>query len=413
MRRQKGMEIAKTGKVKYDSGKWRVPSQSLNKTYDVILKLEKSVCNCPDYLERDAKCKHIFAVEYAVERSTNSDGSVSITRTKRITYAQDWKNYTKAQTEEGRLFSVLLKDLVENVQEPIQTFGRPRVLLKEALFCAIDKVYSMKSSRRARSRYKDAEDKAQITKAPSYNVINITLNNPEITPILNQLLHITAMPLKSVEGSFAVDSTGFRTTKFNEYCKDKHGTKNSHKWIKCHAIVGTTTNVITAVRITDENSADSPQFIPLVSETVDAGFIMNEVSADKAYSSVANYNAVQQVGGQAYIPFKSNATGMSDASKGNKARLWRRMFWYYQLKHDEFLEHYHKRSNVESTFMALKAKFDDCLKNKTFTSQTNELLCKLIAYNITVLISAMFELDIKPELHLLALSDTQTTQNPA
>jgi transposase len=275
--------------------------------------------------------------------------------------------------------------------------------LKEALFCAIDKVYSMQSSRRARSRYTDAQDKAQITKAPSYNVINITLNDPEITPILTQLLHITAMPLKSVEGSFAVDSTGFRTTKFNEYCKDKHGTKNSHKWIKCHAIVGTTTNVITAVRITEENGADSPQFIPLVSETADTGFIMNEVTADKAYSSVANYNAVQQVGGQAYIPFKSNATGQgssSSSSTGSKARLWRKMWWYYQLKHDEFLEHYHKRSNVESTFMALKAKFDDCLKNKTFTSQTNELLCKLIAYNITVLISAMFELDIKPELQL-------------
>jgi len=402
LRKQKGLEIAKTGKVRYNNGKWKVPSQSLNKTYDVILKLEKSVCNCPDYLERDAKCKHIFAVEYAVEKTIDSNGSIRITRIKRITYAQDWKNYTKAQTEEGRLFGVLLKDLVENVQEPIQTFGRPRVPLKEALFCAIDKVYSMQSSRRARSRYKDAEGKAQITKAPSYNVINITLNNPAITPILNQLLHITAMPLKSVEGSFAVDSTGFRTTKFNEYCKDKHGTKETHKWVKCHAIVGTTTNIITGVRITDENVNDSPQFIPLVSETADAGFIMNEVSADKAYSSVANYNAVQQVKGQAYIPFKSNATGQgssSSSSTGNKARLWRRMYWYYQLKHDEFLEHYHNRSNVESTFMAVKFKFGDCLKNKTSVSQTNELLCKLIAYNITVLISAMFELKIVPELH--------------
>ena len=78
--------------------------------------------------------------------------------------------------------------------------------------------------------------------------------------------------------------------------------------------------------------------------------------------------------------------------------MWRDMFLYFQLHQEEFLEHYHNRSNIETTFMAIKFKFGDCLKNKTFTSQTNEILCKLIAYNITVLISAMFELKIEPNL---------------
>jgi len=408
MRKQKGLEIAKTGKVKYDNGKWKVPSQSINRNYDVILKLEKPECNCPDWQERGLRCKHIFAVEYVVDRTISTDGSITLKQIKRITYSQDWKNYTKAQTEEGRFFKVLLKDLVENVDEPIQTLGRPRVPLKEALFCAIDKVYSMQSSRRARSRYKDAEEKAQITKAPSYNVINITLEREDITPILRELLHITALPLKTVEGKFAPDSTGFRTTKFNEYCKDKHSTKAKHRWVKCHAITGTTTNIITDAIITDENANDSPQLRPLVNTTAELGFIMNEVSADKGYSSIDNYNAVQEVGGQAYIPFKSNATAIGG---GNRARLWRRMYWYYQLKQEDFFNHYHNRSNVESTFMAVKMKLGDCLKSKTFTAQVNEVYCKLIAYNITVLISAMYELDIKPELHLLALSDGQTSQN--
>jgi transposase len=76
------------------------------------------------------------------------------------------------------------------------------------------------------------------------------------------------------------------------------------------------------------------------------------------------------------------------------------MFYYFKLNQDDFLQHYHNRSNIESTFFAIKAKFGDCLKNKTFTSQTNEVFCKLIAYNITVLISAMFELKIEPKLIL-------------
>jgi hypothetical protein len=70
------------------------------------------------------------------------------------------------------------------------------------------------------------------------------------------------------------------------------------------------------------------------------------------------------------------------------------MFYYFKLNQEDFLMHYHSRSNIGTTFFAVKTKFGDCLKNKTFTSQTNEVLCKLIAYNITVLISAIYELGI-------------------
>ena len=76
------------------------------------------------------------------------------------------------------------------------------------------------------------------------------------------------------------------------------------------------------------------------------------------------------------------------------------MFHYFQLNNDEFMEHYHNRSNVETTFHAIKAKLGDCLKSKNYVSQANETLCKLIAYNITVLINAMYELKIEPKLIL-------------
>lgn len=121
---------------------------------------------------------------------------------------------------------------------------------------------------------------------------------------------------------------------------------------------------------------------------------MKEVSADKAYSSRDNLNVVGQIGGVAYIPFKSNAAG----NPRGKGRLWRNMFYYFQMHQEDFMTHYHKRSNVETTNMAIKTKLGDCLKNKNFVSQTNELLCKLIAYNITVLIGAIYELKIEPNL---------------
>jgi transposase len=393
-RKQRGIEIALTNKVVSKDGVWVVPSASNPKqTYKVQFTLYGATCTCQDYAKRGIRCKHIFACEVIVEKSYDKEGKLIKTEVKKITYPQNWSAYTKAQTEELRLFNVLLKDLVQNVEEPAYTFGRPKTSLREVVFCSVEKVYSQLSSRRARSLYKDAQEKEQIGKAPSYNMINITLNSAEITPILHKLLEITALPLRSVESQFAIDSTGFRTTRFGEYCKNKYEASKTHHWVKAHMSVGTKTNVITAVEITDENGNDCPRFIPLMQRNYDNGFDVQEVSADKAYSSRANLELVGQHNGVAYIPFKKNAVGNPHGS-----RLWRNMFYYFQMNQEAFLEHYHKRSNIESTNMAIKTKLGDCLKNKNFISQTNELLCKLIAYNITVLISAIYELKIEPKL---------------
>ncbi|MDE1865697.1 MAG: transposase [Candidatus Micrarchaeota archaeon] len=399
IRRQKGMEIAQRKKITNHDGIWLVPSQSNPKqAYKVQLSLNGSTCTCQDYVSRGIRCKHIFAVDITITKQIDEQGNTIITTTKRVQYPQKWHEYTQAQNEEGRLFRMLLKDLVENIPEKPYSFGRPSIPIKTAVFCAIDKVYSMQSSRRAYSRYKDAQEKEQIERVPNYNHINKTLNKPEMTAILTDLLHITAMPLKSIETKFAPDSTGFRTTKFNEYCKQKHHTKALHRWVKCHAITGTTTNIIVDAILTDETTNDCPQFIPLVQNLADMRFNIEEICADKAYSSTANHTLIKEIGATGYIPFRSNVSGKTDATLGTKGKAWRRAFHYFQLNYEDFLTHYHNRSNVESTFMALKTKFNDLLKSKTPLAQRNELFCKLIAYNITVLISAMFELGIKPSL---------------
>jgi len=35
------------------------------------------------------------------------------------------------------------------------------------------------------------------------------------------------------------------------------------------------------------------------------------------------------------------------------------VFFYYNFKRDEFFAHYHKRSNVETTFSMIKSKFGE------------------------------------------------------
>ena len=72
------------------------------------------------------------------------------------------------------------------------------------------------------------------------------------------------------------------------------------------------------------------------------------------------------------------------------------MYHYFQYRRDEFLSHYHKRSNVETTFHMIKAKFGDSLRSKSETAMVNEALCKILCHNLVVLIHEMFELGIDP-----------------
>ncbi|MBU1196976.1 transposase [Candidatus Micrarchaeota archaeon] len=390
MRQIRGLEIARQKQVKPTENGWFVKSQSGAGSYRVD---ELFNCNCPDSQKRQATCKHAFAVRYFLQVEKETATGVQVEKV-RITYKQAWKAYDAAQTQEIKLFDELLKDLVQGIDEPAQAFGRPRLSLRETAFCSIQKVYSQLSCRRAVSLFGNAVERQQITHKPHFSATSRLLNRPEITPILHELIRVTAAPLIGVETDFAVDSSGFRTTCFGAYAEQKYALNRDHKFIKAHAIVGVKTNIITGVEVLEGNSADCPQLPVLVEKTANGGFTVKELSADKAYNSADNYNAVAAIGGQAYIPFKENATGQSH---GLKYRLWRKAFHYFQLNSQEFYEHYHKRSNIETTFGAVKKKFGDTLKSKNPKAQENELLCKLIAYNITVLIHEMHELGIKPD----------------
>jgi transposase len=72
------------------------------------------------------------------------------------------------------------------------------------------------------------------------------------------------------------------------------------------------------------------------------------------------------------------------------------MFHLFMHQRDTFLAHYHKRSNVESTFSMVKRKFGDSLRSKTDIAMVNETLAKAICHNLVVVIHEMYELGIEP-----------------
>ncbi len=117
------------------------------------------------------------------------------------------------------------------------------------------------------------------------------------------------------------------------------------------------------------------------------------MSADKGYLSYKNARLVVEAGAVPFIAFKHNS-GPGDDRKGSEA--WRDMWHYFSLRRDDFVAHYHKRSNVETTFSMMKRKFGDTLRSRTDVAMVNEALAKILCHNLVVLIHEIHELGIDP-----------------
>jgi len=261
--------------------------------------------------------------------------------------------------------------------------------LSDAVFSATFKVYSTVSQRRFMSDLRESHGRGYVSKVPHFNSISNALENPALTPILRELVTQSSLPLKSVEVDFAVDSSGFTTSRFVRWFDVKYGKPRAeHHWVKVHLMCGVKTNVVTSVEIGKPFSGDSPFFPPMVKTTAE-NFHISEVAADKSYDSVKCVNAVTTTGGTPFIALRETATG-------GVGGAYRQMFHFFQFKREEFLQHYHKRSNAESTFSMIKRKFGDALRSKGDTAMINETLCKILCHNIVVLIHELHELGIDP-----------------
>jgi transposase len=136
---------------------------------------------------------------------------------------------------------------------------------------------------------------------------------------------------------------------YDRWFDQKHGKLSArHQWVKLHVMCGTVTHAITGARVTSEG--DCPQLPALLANTM-RHHDVREVSADKAYSSVDNHNVLESFDVAAFVPFKINAV------VNPKAPVWSRHLVEFTLNQERFLQSYHRRSNVETVFSMLKARF--------------------------------------------------------
>ncbi len=391
----RGLEIASNSEITRDGNVWIVPSQSSSKTYSV--NLSRRTCTCPDFETNKQKCKHIYAAENArqLEKGAQLPTPPKVTKP---TYRQEWPAYNKAQTNEKAKVQELLYELTKDIEDLPRKpgAGRSRLPLRDMIFCAVFKVYSLVSGRRFVSDLREAFRRGYLSRTPHFNSIFNYLELEEMTDYLSGLITRSSVPLKTLEQDFAVDSSGFSTgiaTRwFNaKYLNNPDATMIG--WLKVHIMTGVRTHIVTSVEVSEGYSNDTLYFKPLVDATA-LNFNLREVSADKAYSSASNLRKVAAKGAVPYIPFKENSYAHNTRDKSG---VWNRLWYYYNFNQAEFMAHYHKRSNVESTFSMIKGKFGERLRSKTHTAQVNEVLCKVLCHNLCCVTQSMYEFGVAPD----------------
>ncbi len=395
LRELKALELAARANIRFVGDYWLVPSQSAPST-SYRVSISPPSCECEDFQLRQQPCKHVRAAELVSERQGGTTAPAIDTDTMPVkkTYKQDWPTYTHAQKIEKRRIQELLVDLTsrlpERPRDPKRRGPKPH-LVRDAIFAMALKVYSGLSSRRSHTDMEIAFEKGYTSKLIPGPKVTAFFEDAYFTPVLKDLIAFSAAPLRPLETKFAIDSSGFSSCRYEDYYDYKHGSgmpRRRCEWVKCHICSGVSTHCVSSVRILDKDAADSPQFIPLLKKTKE-GFAVEEVSADKAYASYDNFEESAACGAQGYIAFKANTTG---AVGGH----FEKAFFQFMASRDEYLKHYHLRSNVESTFSATKRKFGSSVMSLTDTAMVNECLIKFLCQNLSCLVQVQEKLGLAP-----------------
>lgn len=332
------------------------------------------------------------------KQMTIEDYKDVIKKVEKLTYTQDWKSYNLAKTREKTMALQLLTELLELIEIPEKKkMGRPSFTFKEQILSMFIYIWSRSSSRRAVADIEMAKRLKLISRTPCFTTILLMFNKAGMDNKLLELIEITSLPLRMFEDHLSVDSSGFSTSTFERWFNIRTQKPSKlRNWVKANLIVGSKTNIIITVTIKNGTSADCPELIPLVKKAV-KHFNPKEISADKAYLSRNNLNTIAKVGAIPYIPMKSNS---SRRPKG--CPVWKATFDYFYNNQEEFMKHYHQRSNVETTFSMIKRNFGNKLRTKKFNSQVCEVLMKCLCHNLSVLVQESFELGLKIDLNKCA-----------
>jgi len=98
--------------------------------------------------------------------------------------------------------------------------------MADMVFASALKVYTTFSSRRFGTDLDDAYGKGLFSRKLNPVMVCSFLESELLTPVLKELISASSLPLRTVETDFAVDSSGFSTSRFRWF-DEKYGVHRS------------------------------------------------------------------------------------------------------------------------------------------------------------------------------------------
>jgi len=270
--------------------------------------------------------------------------------------------------------------------------GRPPKNLYDILVCLAIRKYFNLSLRRGMGLLRMLRGLGVIdVSIPCFKTLDNYQRDRRIEPYLDELMRLVTDPLKLVEHFFSTDTTGMSTTCYSPWFDirtRKEGRKRDH--LMAHVTVGSRLKAAVALDARTDCGGHSEILREHVKE-IAKSFEVREWSADRAYLSRENCNAVAAVGAEPWIKLKSNTTAKT---RGSPA--WRRMVLGFWQNPEVAERKYHRRSAVEAAISAKKRKFGSFVRARKDTSKENEETLSWVGYNFSVLCRAVHEFGLKP-----------------
>lgn len=224
---------------------------------------------------------------------------------------------------------------------------------------------------------------------PCFKTLSNYREDNSLQLFLDKLIEESSKPLSVIEHDFATDASGIRTTLFSTWYSlrcNKRIKRRDH--LTAHISTGVKSNIVTAVDIRIHKGGDNEMLRKHV-DTTAQHFKVHEWSGDGLYWCKENCKKVVEVGAKPYFKVHANWAG-----KARGGFAWKEMNLEFKRDEKAYNTHYHKRSNVESTFHSKKALHGNAVYSRLPSARMNEETLRWINHNQMVLNRARHEWNI-------------------